>query len=108
MKMSSTGRESRGTITASARLRPEAEYQRIIVLRAMGKHFSSGAEIRGFLEASPEHVSRLAQSIAAPAALCEGGHRRGPRVLSRSWFRAVARVRFSPGLGDLPLRTPRA
>jgi 2-oxoglutaroyl-CoA hydrolase len=40
---------------------------RVIVLRAMGEHFSSGGEIRGFLEASPEHVSRLAWNIAAPA-----------------------------------------
>jgi 2-oxoglutaroyl-CoA hydrolase len=40
---------------------------RVIVLRAIGEHFSSGGEIRGFLEASPEHVSRLAWNIAAPA-----------------------------------------
>jgi 2-oxoglutaroyl-CoA hydrolase len=40
---------------------------RIIVLRAVGEHFSSGGEIRGFLEAAPEHVSRLAWNIAAPA-----------------------------------------
>lgn len=39
---------------------------RIIVLRAMGKHFSSGGYIKGFLEASPEHVSKLADNIAAP------------------------------------------
>src|ERR1700719_2044188 len=40
---------------------------RIIVLRATGEHFSSGGNIRGFLEASPEHVSKLAWNIAAPA-----------------------------------------
>ena len=40
---------------------------RVIVLRALGEHFSSGGNIRGFLEASPEHVSRLAWNIAAPA-----------------------------------------
>jgi 2-oxoglutaroyl-CoA hydrolase len=40
---------------------------RVIVVRAAGEHFSSGGEIRGFLEASPEHVSRLAWNIAAPA-----------------------------------------
>src|SRR5205085_9843207 len=40
---------------------------RIVVLRAMGEHFSSGGNIRGFLEASPEHVSKLAWNIAAPA-----------------------------------------
>jgi 2-oxoglutaroyl-CoA hydrolase len=40
---------------------------RVIVLRAVGEHFSSGGDIKGFLEASPEHVSRLAWNIAAPA-----------------------------------------
>src|SRR5204862_489184 len=40
---------------------------RIVVLRAAGEHFSSGGNIRGFLEASPEHVSKLAWNIAAPA-----------------------------------------
>lgn len=40
---------------------------RVIVLRAEGEHFSSGGDIRGFLDASPEHVSKLAWNIAAPA-----------------------------------------
>lgn len=40
---------------------------RVIVLRAEGEHFSSGGDIKGFLEASPEHVSKLAWNIAAPA-----------------------------------------
>jgi len=40
---------------------------RVIVLRATGEHFSSGGNIKGFLEASPEHVSKLAWNIAAPA-----------------------------------------
>ncbi|MGB8999385.1 MAG: enoyl-CoA hydratase-related protein, partial [Pseudolabrys sp.] len=40
---------------------------RVIVLRAVGEHFSSGGNIRGFMEATPEHVSKLAWSIAAPA-----------------------------------------
>jgi 2-oxoglutaroyl-CoA hydrolase len=40
---------------------------RVIVLRAAGEHFSSGGNIQGFLEATPEHVSRLAWNIAAPA-----------------------------------------
>jgi 2-oxoglutaroyl-CoA hydrolase len=40
---------------------------RVIVLRAEGEHFSSGGYIRGFLEAPPEHVSKLAWNIAAPA-----------------------------------------
>jgi 2-oxoglutaroyl-CoA hydrolase len=45
----------------------EDERVRVIVLRAAGEHFSSGGNIRGFMEASPEHVSRLAWNIAAPA-----------------------------------------
>jgi 2-oxoglutaroyl-CoA hydrolase len=40
---------------------------RIIVLRAAGEHFSSGGNILGFLQASPEQVSKLAWNIAAPA-----------------------------------------
>lgn len=40
---------------------------RVIVLRAAGEHFSSGGDIKGFIEASPEHVSKLAWNIAAPA-----------------------------------------
>ena len=40
---------------------------RVIVLRAEGEHFSSGGDIKGFLEATPEHVSKLAWNIAAPA-----------------------------------------
>jgi 2-oxoglutaroyl-CoA hydrolase len=45
----------------------EHMHVRVIVLRALGEHFSSGGNIRGFLEASPEHVSKLAWNIAAPA-----------------------------------------
>ena len=40
---------------------------RVIVLRAEGEHFSSGGYIKGFLDASPEHVSKLAWNMAAPA-----------------------------------------
>jgi 2-oxoglutaroyl-CoA hydrolase len=40
---------------------------RVIVLRAAGEHFSSGGDIKGFMEASPEHVSHLAWNVAAPA-----------------------------------------
>jgi 2-oxoglutaroyl-CoA hydrolase len=39
---------------------------RIIVLRAVGEHFSSGGNIKGFMEATPETVSKLAWNIAAP------------------------------------------
>jgi 2-oxoglutaroyl-CoA hydrolase len=40
---------------------------RVIVVRAVGEHFSSGGNIKGFMEASPETVSKLAWNIAAPA-----------------------------------------
>jgi 2-oxoglutaroyl-CoA hydrolase len=40
---------------------------RVIVLRASGEHFSSGGHIRGFLEASPEELAKLAWNIGAPA-----------------------------------------
>ncbi|WP_058833481.1 enoyl-CoA hydratase/isomerase family protein [Luteimonas abyssi] len=40
---------------------------RVIVIRADGEHFSSGGFIKGFMEASPEHVSHLAWNVAAPA-----------------------------------------
>jgi 2-oxoglutaroyl-CoA hydrolase len=40
---------------------------RIIVVRAVGEHFSSGGNIKGFIEASPEQVSKLAWNVAAPA-----------------------------------------
>ncbi len=45
----------------------EDERVRVIVLRAIGEHFSSGGNIKGFVHASPEHVSKLAWNIAAPA-----------------------------------------
>ena len=40
---------------------------RIVVLRAEGEHFSSGGYIKGFMEATPETVAKLAWNIAAPA-----------------------------------------
>lgn len=42
------------------------ERVRVIVVRGIGEHFSSGGDIKGFLEATPEHVSKLAWNIAAP------------------------------------------
>ena len=42
---------------------------RVIVLRGAGEHFSSGGRIAGFMEASPEQVSELANNIAAPERL---------------------------------------
>src|SRR5258705_8557477 len=40
---------------------------RVIVVRSIGEHFSSGGNIGGFMEATPEHVSKLAWNIASPA-----------------------------------------
>src|SRR5580704_7122448 len=36
------------------------ERVRVIVVRAVGEHFSSGGNIGGFMEATPEKVSKLA------------------------------------------------
>lgn len=40
---------------------------RVIVLRGEGENFSSGGYIKGFLDSSPEHVSHLADNVAAPS-----------------------------------------
>jgi len=45
----------------------ERDEVRVIVVRAEGENFSSGGYIKGFVEASPETVSKLAWNIAAPA-----------------------------------------
>src|ERR1700733_3391854 len=39
---------------------------RVIVVRLVGEHFSSGGNIGGFMEATPEKVSKLAWNIASP------------------------------------------
>jgi 2-oxoglutaroyl-CoA hydrolase len=44
----------------------EDAWIRIIVLRSVGEHFSSGGNIGGFMEATPETVSKLAWNIASP------------------------------------------
>lgn len=38
---------------------------RAVVIRSCGEHFSSGGDIPGFLDASPEYLSRLADNVAA-------------------------------------------
>jgi 2-oxoglutaroyl-CoA hydrolase len=45
----------------------ENDAVRVIVLRAEGKHFSSGGNIPGFLEKTPEELTKLAWNVAAPA-----------------------------------------
>src|ERR1035441_3301775 len=44
----------------------EDEHVRVIVLRAVGEHFSSGGNIKGFMEASPEHVSKRSEERRVP------------------------------------------
>jgi len=39
---------------------------RVIVLKARGKNFSSGGDIQGFMDSSPEKVSHLADNIKSP------------------------------------------
>jgi 2-oxoglutaroyl-CoA hydrolase len=58
---------ARDQLRAAFEALDEDERVRVIVVRATGEHFSSGGDIKGFLEASPEHVSKLAWNIAAPA-----------------------------------------
>jgi 2-oxoglutaroyl-CoA hydrolase len=58
---------ARDQLRAAFEALDEDDRVRVIVVRANGEHFSSGGDIKGFLEASPEHVSKLAWNIAAPA-----------------------------------------
>src|SRR5476649_1924309 len=58
---------ARDQLRAAFEALDEDERVRVIVIRANGEHFSSGGDINGFLEASPERVSKLAWNIAAPA-----------------------------------------
>ena len=39
---------------------------RVVILRGAGRSFTAGGDIQGFLDASPEQVSRLAWNVAAP------------------------------------------
>lgn len=65
-EMNTIAMEQRDEMRAAFEILDKDDRVRVIVLRANGKHFSSGGFIRGFLEASPEHVSNLADNIAAP------------------------------------------
>jgi len=58
---------ARDQLRAAFEALDEDDRVRVIVVRAIGEHFSSGGDIKGFLEASPETVSKLAWNIAAPA-----------------------------------------
>src|ERR1700675_3393242 len=59
--------QARDQLRAAFEALDEDERVRVIVIRANGEHFSSGGDIKVFLEASPEHVSKLAWTIAPPA-----------------------------------------
>ncbi|GJH00476.1 enoyl-CoA hydratase/isomerase family protein [Paraburkholderia terrae] len=58
---------ARDQLRATFEALDEDDRVRVIVVRAKGEHFSSGGDIKGFLEASPETVSKLAWNIAAPS-----------------------------------------
>ncbi len=77
---------------------------RVIVLRAIGKHFSSGGYIRGFLEASPEHVSKLAWNIAAPARCAKPVIAANRGYCLRRRLRNLAGLRFPYRVGNLLIR----
>ena len=64
--MNTISMEQRDELRAVFETLDRDERVRVIVLRALGPNFSSGGFIRGFLEASPEQVSKLADNIAAP------------------------------------------
>ena len=81
---------------------------RVIVLRAVGEHFSSGGNIKGFLEASPETVSKLAWNIAAPARCGKPVIAANRGYLLRRRLRDFARLRFPHRVGNRALRAPRA
>ena len=53
---------------------------RMIVLRAVGEHFSSGGNIKGFLEASPGACVEARLEHRRAGALLQAGDRRQPRL----------------------------
>ena len=62
---------------------------RVIVLRAIGEHFSSGGDIKGFLEASPETVAKMR---AAKFHWCPPDYREDYIALSRKTGSKTARA----------------
>ena len=77
---------------------------RVIVVRAVGEHFSSGGNIKGFMEATPETRLEARLEHRGAGALLQAGDRRQPRLLLRRRLRALARLRFPHRVGDLLLR----
>ena len=77
---------------------------RVIVLRASRGAFFERRQHKGFMEATPEHVSKLAWNIAAPARCSQAGYRGQSRLLFWCWFRDFPCLRFSYCLRELLLR----
>ena len=67
---------------------------RVIVLRADGKHFSSGGDIPAFMTRAPEQLAVLAQQRRRARALPPAGDRGDPGLLLRRRLRALARLRL--------------
>ena len=64
----------------------EDERVRVIVLRAIGEHFSSGGNIKGFMEASARTCLQARLEHRGAGALLEAGDRRQSRLLLRRRF----------------------
>ena len=85
---------------------------RIIVVRSVGEHFSSGGNIGGFMEASPETVSKLAWNIASPTRCAgspepAGSWGRCARAPSRSPRPACSTAIAAPSTGRICRRSAR-
>ena len=39
---------------------------RVVIVRGVGEHFSSGGDVAGFLKVTPEYISHFAENVAAP------------------------------------------
>ena len=76
---------------------------RVIVLRAVGEHFSSGGNIAGFLAAAPGACVEIGVEHRGAGALFKAGDRGVPRLLLRGRLRDFARLRFPNSFRDLPL-----
>jgi 2-oxoglutaroyl-CoA hydrolase len=76
------------------------QHVRIVVVRALGEHFSSGGEIGGFLDPS---TCRASPGTSPRRRAVAAGDRRESWLLFRGRLRTGARLRFPRGLGDLPL-----
>lgn len=58
--------QQRASMAGALRMLERDPRVRVIVLRGAGGNFSSGGDIKGFLEATPEEVSQLARHVRTP------------------------------------------